>query len=58
MEESVWMNTIGRVAFLNCDPLFYGLDKQWEVLAAPPAWRFFYSRGKYLLPGYPPPGRE
>lgn len=32
------MNTIGRVAFLNCDPLFYGLDKQWEVLAAPPAW--------------------
>lgn len=38
MEESVWMNTIGRVAFLNCDPLFYGLDKQWEVLAAPPAW--------------------
>ena len=38
MEESVWMNTIGRVAFLNCDPLFYGLDKHWEVLAAPPAW--------------------
>tara|TARA_B110000305_G_scaffold86264_1_gene97152 strand:- start:5199 stop:5978 length:780 start_codon:yes stop_codon:yes gene_type:complete len=32
------MNTIGRVAFLNCDPLFYGLDKKWEVLAAPPAW--------------------
>ena len=32
------MNTIGRVAFLNCDPLFYGLDKQWEVLEAPPAW--------------------
>lgn len=38
MQDSLWMNTIGRVAFLNCDPLFYGLDKKWEVLAAPPAW--------------------
>ena len=38
MDNSFWMKTIGRVAFLNCDPLFYGLDKQWEVLAAPPAW--------------------
>mgnify|MGYP006122117575 FL=1 len=38
MKRSMWMNTIGRVAFLNCDPLFYDLDKQWEVLAAPPAW--------------------
>ena len=38
MKDSLLMKTIGRVAFLNCDPLFYGLDKQWEVLAAPPAW--------------------
>ena len=38
MQHSLWMKTIGRVAFLNCDPLFYDLDKQWEVLSAPPSW--------------------
>ena len=38
MDDSLWMRTIGRVAFLNCDPLFFGIDKQWEVLAAPPSW--------------------
>tara|TARA_B110001452_G_C15226294_1_gene425023 strand:+ start:1592 stop:2389 length:798 start_codon:yes stop_codon:yes gene_type:complete len=38
MEHALWMKTIGRVAFLNCDPLFFGLDKKWEVLAAPPSW--------------------
>ena len=38
MEDSLWMRTIGRVAFLNCDPLFFGIDQHWEVLAAPPAW--------------------
>ena len=38
MDNSRWMKTIGRVAFLNCDPLFYGIDSQWDVLPAPPAW--------------------
>ena len=33
-----WKRVIGRVAFTNCDPLFYGLDKRWSVLPAPPAW--------------------
>lgn len=38
MDTPRWMKTIGRVAFLNCDPLFYGIDEQWDVLPAPPAW--------------------
>ena len=33
-----WTTTIGRVAFINCDPLFTGLDPSWSVLAAPPSW--------------------
>ena len=33
-----WKNTIARVAFLNCDPLFHSLDSPWKVLAAPPSW--------------------
>lgn len=33
-----WKSTIGRVAFINCDPLFTGLSEEWSVLAAPPAW--------------------
>ena len=33
-----WQNTIGRVSFINCEPLFHGLDKSWNVLPAPPAW--------------------
>ena len=33
-----WTSVVGRVAFTNCDPLFFGLDKRWSVLAAPPAW--------------------
>ena len=33
-----WMNTIGRVAFMNCDPLFVGLDESFHVLPAPPSW--------------------
>jgi chorismate dehydratase len=35
---AAWRTTIGRVAFINCDPLFTGLDPQWSVLAAPPSW--------------------
>ncbi len=38
MDGPRWMKTIGRVAFLNCDPLFYGIEEQWDVLPAPPAW--------------------
>jgi chorismate dehydratase len=38
MSDSTWMQTMGRVAFLNCDPLFYGLDSDWNILPAPPAW--------------------
>ena len=33
-----WTNTLGRVAFINCDPLYHELDKKWNVLAAPPSW--------------------
>ena len=33
-----WKSTIGRVAFLNCDPLFHNLADKWNVLSAPPAW--------------------
>ena len=32
------MKTIGRVAFMNCDPLFVGLDESFNVLPAPPSW--------------------
>ncbi len=35
---SSWKNTIGRVAFMNCDPLFLKLSPDWNVLAAPPSW--------------------
>ena len=35
---SSWKSTIGRVAFMNCDPLFLQLSKDWNVLAAPPSW--------------------
>jgi len=33
-----WKKTIGRVAFMNCDPLFLKLSNQWDVLPAPPSW--------------------
>ena len=33
-----WMKTIGRVAFMNCDPLFVGLEDEFHVLPAPPSW--------------------
>lgn len=35
---SSWKNTIGRVAFMNCDPLFLQLSSDWNVLSAPPSW--------------------
>ena len=36
--NSTWLKTIGRVAFMNCDPLFFNLSAEWNILAAPPAW--------------------
>lgn len=33
-----WKEVIGRVAFINCDPLFHGLPEKWSILPAPPAW--------------------
>jgi chorismate dehydratase len=33
-----WERTIGRVAFINCEPIFHGLDDTWNVLPAPPSW--------------------
>ncbi|MEC8248920.1 MAG: menaquinone biosynthesis protein [Candidatus Thermoplasmatota archaeon] len=35
---SSWKTTIGRVAFMNCDPLFLQLSDSWDVLSAPPSW--------------------
>ena len=35
---SNWSNVLGRVSFVNCDPLFHGLPSDWDVLPAPPAW--------------------
>ena len=29
---------MGRVVFLNCDPLFDSLDDSWMILPAPPSW--------------------
>ena len=29
---------MGRVVFLNCDPLFDSLDESWRILPAPPSW--------------------
>ena len=29
---------MGKVAFVNCDPLFHELPKPWEILHAPPSW--------------------
>ncbi len=37
-EEALWLKTIGRVSFLNCDPLFHHLPNTWSVLPAPPSW--------------------
>ena len=31
---TTWTRTIGRVAFINCDPLFTGLDPSWSVLSS------------------------
>ena len=33
-----WHQILGRVAFVNCDPLYHELPPPWEVLSAPPSW--------------------
>jgi chorismate dehydratase len=33
-----WTEVIGRVSFVNCDPLFHTISDCWAVLPAPPAW--------------------
>jgi chorismate dehydratase len=33
-----WTRVIGRVSFVNCDPLYHALPESWSVLPAPPAW--------------------
>ena len=36
--SETWTSTLGRVAFINCDPLYHDLNSTWNVLAAPPSW--------------------
>ena len=36
--DETWTKTLGRVAFINCDPLYHELDSGWNVLSAPPSW--------------------
>ncbi len=33
-----WTDVIGRVSFSNCDPIFDGINQEWTILSAPPAW--------------------
>ena len=33
-----WSRVVGRVSFINCEPIFHGLSEDWAVLAAPPSW--------------------
>ncbi|MBS72077.1 MAG: hypothetical protein CMO20_03870 [Thermoplasmata archaeon] len=33
-----WNRVLGRVSFVNCDPLFHGISDNWGVLPAPPSW--------------------
>jgi len=33
-----WSKTLGRVSFINCEPLFHGLSSNWKILPAPPSW--------------------
>ena len=36
--SETWTSTLGRVAFINCDPLYHDIPDRWNVLAAPPSW--------------------
>jgi chorismate dehydratase len=33
-----WDGVLGRVSFINCDPVFHTIPDGWRVLSAPPAW--------------------
>jgi len=33
-----WKEVLGRVSFINCDPVFHSIGSEWNVLAAPPSW--------------------
>ena len=33
-----WESTLGRVSFINCDPLYHGLSEKWNTIVAPPSW--------------------
>ena len=38
MRKMTWRRVLGRVSFINCDPVFHGLKNDWKILAAPPSW--------------------
>ena len=33
-----WDGVLGRVSFINCDPVFHTIPEGWKVLSAPPSW--------------------
>jgi len=33
-----WKRTLGRVSFINCEPIFHSIGPNWNILAAPPSW--------------------
>ena len=33
-----WDGVLGRVSFINCDPVFHTIPDSWKVLSAPPSW--------------------
>ena len=33
-----WERVLGRVSFINCDPIFHSIGQNWRTLAAPPSW--------------------
>ncbi|MBR79800.1 MAG: hypothetical protein CMA88_03335 [Euryarchaeota archaeon] len=33
-----WERVLGRVSFINCDPIFHSIEEPWDVLSAPPSW--------------------
>ena len=44
-----WESVLGRVAFANCDPIFDGLQDNWKILPAPPAWLTGHLRRRDCL---------
>ncbi len=33
-----WERVLGRVSFINCDPVFHSIEEGWHLLSAPPSW--------------------